>query len=249
MYAFPPVSLLGKVISKLSDHLCQRVILIAPGWPNMLWFWDLVDLSAQITICLPNLPDLVIQPQGSSQSQPSHLAPRAEAIKEQGFSSPVVLRIDAQPEQSMRQSGPWCEASQVDFRSPSAKQIADFLLYLFQEKNFKPSIINGYRSAIADKLCNASLNGSKGENLNHLLDSFHRDRPLGTSPWFCINLQNPPFEPLRKASLIHLTFKTVFLLAPGSGKCRSEIRTSVTKLIGQKCLCILFQVFWLRTTW
>ena len=35
MYAFPPVSLLGKVVSKLSDHLYKRVILIAPGWPNM----------------------------------------------------------------------------------------------------------------------------------------------------------------------------------------------------------------------
>ena len=32
-----------------------------------------------------------------------------------------------------------------------------------------------------------------------------------------------PFEPLRKASLKHLTFKTVFLLALGSGKRRSEI--------------------------
>ena len=35
MYVFPPVSLLGKVVSKLSDHLYKRVILIPPGWPNM----------------------------------------------------------------------------------------------------------------------------------------------------------------------------------------------------------------------
>ena len=46
--------------------------------------------------------------QGSDQPQPSRLAPTAEAIKEQGFSSPVALRIEApQPEQSMRQSGPF----------------------------------------------------------------------------------------------------------------------------------------------
>ena len=62
MYAFPPVSLRGKVISKLSDHQSKRVILIAPGWPNMPWFWDLVDLSSQIPICLPYHPDLVTQP-------------------------------------------------------------------------------------------------------------------------------------------------------------------------------------------
>ena len=33
--------------------------------------------------------------QGSSQPQPSRLAPRAEVIKKQGFSSPVVLCIEA----------------------------------------------------------------------------------------------------------------------------------------------------------
>ena len=62
MYAFPPISLLGKVVSKLSDHLYKRVILIIPGWPNMPWLWDLVDLLFQIPLCLPNHPDLMTQP-------------------------------------------------------------------------------------------------------------------------------------------------------------------------------------------
>ena len=62
MYAFPPVSLLGKVVSKLSDHLYKRVILIALGWPNMPWFWDLVDLSSQIPFCLTNLSDMATHP-------------------------------------------------------------------------------------------------------------------------------------------------------------------------------------------
>ena len=62
MYAFPPVSLLGKVVSKLSDHLYKRVILIAPGWPTIPCFWDLVELSSQIPLCLPIHPDLVTQP-------------------------------------------------------------------------------------------------------------------------------------------------------------------------------------------
>ena len=62
LYAFLPVSLLGKVISKLSDQLYRRVILIAPGWPNMPWFGDLMDLYSQILFCLPNHPDLVTPP-------------------------------------------------------------------------------------------------------------------------------------------------------------------------------------------
>ena len=42
---------------------------------------------------------------------------------------------------------------------------------------------------------------------------------------------NAPFEPLKEASLKHLTFKTVFLLALGSGKRRSEIHTWLHKNI------------------
>ena len=184
--------------------------------------------------------------QGSDQSKPSCLAPRAEAIKEQGFSSPVASRIEAPQRSSTRTVYEakwsifvrWCEASQVDFRSPSIKQIADFLLHLFQEKNLQPSTIDGYRSAIADKLGISSLNVSKDENLTRLLDSFHRDRPRGhrgIPSWnlslVLHQLTKPPFEPLGKASLKHLTFKTVFLLALGSGKRRSEIHAWLNKNI------------------
>ena len=41
-YAFPPAAILGKVVEKLQDYSCSRIILIAPGWPNMPWFWDLL---------------------------------------------------------------------------------------------------------------------------------------------------------------------------------------------------------------
>ena len=34
-YAFPPAAILGKVVEKLQDYPCNRIILIAPGWPNM----------------------------------------------------------------------------------------------------------------------------------------------------------------------------------------------------------------------
>ena len=44
-------------------------------------------------------------------------------------------------------------------------------------------------------------------------------------------LTKAPFEPMRKASLKHLTLKTVFLLALGSGKRRSEIHAWLYKNI------------------
>ena len=61
-YAFPPTAILGKVVEKLLDSPCKRLILIALGWPNMPWFWDLVTMSSQVPLCLPNLPNLLTQP-------------------------------------------------------------------------------------------------------------------------------------------------------------------------------------------
>ena len=184
--------------------------------------------------------------QGSDKPKSPCLAPRAQTIKEQGFSSPVASRIEAPQRRSTRTVYEakwavfirWCETSQVDFRNPSIKQIADFLLHLFQEKNLQPSTIDGYRSAIADKLGDTSINVGKDDNLTRLLDSFHRDRPKGRRGVPAWNLSlvlhqltKAPFEPLRKASLKHLTFKTVFLLALASGKRKSEIHAWLNKNI------------------
>ena len=182
-----------------------------------------------------------IQPDPAQESvkpEPTCLAPRATAIKEQGFSEAVAARIEAPQRGSTRFVyeakwtifTKWCLSNQVDFRAPPLKAIADFLLHLFQDRKLQPSTIDGYRSAIADKLGNSTINVSKDENLTCLLDSFHRDRPKGRRgiPSWDLSLvlhqlTKTPFEPLKEASLKHLTFKTVFLLALGSCKRRSEI--------------------------
>ena len=102
----------------------------------------------------------------------------------------------------------------------------------------QPGTIDGYRSAIADKLGNSTINVSRDENLTRLMDSFHRDRPKGRRGIPSWNLSlvlhqltRAPFEPLKEASLKHLTFKTVFLLALGSSKRRSEIHAWLHKNI------------------
>ena len=124
----------------------------------------------------------------------------------------------------------WCITNQVDFRAP-VKSVADFLMYLFQDRKLQPSTIDGYRSAISDKLGNSPVNISKDENLPCLLDSFHRDRPKGRREIPSWNLSlvlhqltKAPFEPIKEASLKHLTFKTIFPLIPWVGQRRSEIR-------------------------
>ena len=237
-YAFPPVSLLGKVVSKILDQGVHRLVLIAPGWPNMPWFWDLVSMSVQIPLPSkrgePADPTVQsVSPQRSPRAQPPRLAPRASSIQAQGFSDEVATRIEAPQRQSTRAVYEskwsifvkWCESHKVDFGSPSLNQVAEFLLFLFKEKNLQPSTIDGYRTAIADKIWCDKVNFGKDENLTRLLDSFHRDKPKGlrgVPSWnlslVLHQLTQSPFEPLRKASLKHLTFKTVFLLALGSAK-------------------------------
>ena len=112
----------------------------------------------------------------------------------------------------------------MDFGAPPLKAIADFLLHLSQDRKLQPGTIDGYRSAIADKLGNSPINVSKDENLTRLLDTFHRDRPKGRGVYLpgtlslvLHQLGNAAFEPLKEASLKRLTFKTVLLLALGSG--------------------------------
>ena len=46
----------------------------------------------------------------------------------------------------------WCNKNQVGLHQPSLSSIADFLAYLFAEKNLKPTTIAGYRMAIGDHL-------------------------------------------------------------------------------------------------
>ena len=193
--------------------------------------------------------DSAIQPDPAQEPvkpEPTWLAPRATAIKEQGFSEAMAAGIEAPQRGSTRSVceakwtifTKWCLSNQVDFRPPPLKAIADFLLYLFQDRKLQPGTIDGYRSSIADKLGNSPINVSKDENLTHLLDSFHRDRlkgRRGIPSWnlslVLHQLKKAPFEPLKEASLKHLFFKTFFLLAFGSGKHRSEIHAWLYKNI------------------
>ena len=113
-YAFPPAAILGKVVEKLQDYPCSRIILIAPGWPNMHWFWDLVALSSQIPLCLPNL---VSHPFNQTLHRNlSNLNLHAWLLEPQQSRSRASLRQwqdelwllkEDQPDPSMRQSGPF----------------------------------------------------------------------------------------------------------------------------------------------
>ena len=230
---------IGQSGGKATGHPVQETHSDCPGVAQHALVLGLGD-QVQSSPSQPAQParpvDTAIQSDPSQKSdkpKPPCMAPRATAIKEQGFSEAVAARIEAPQRRSTRSVyeakwttfAKWCSTNQVDLRSPPIKSVADFLMYLFEDRKLQPSTIDGYRSAIADKLGSTTVNISKDENLTRLLENFHRDRPKGRRGIPSWNLSlvlhqltKAPFEPLREASLKHLTFKTVFLLALGSGK-------------------------------
>ena len=189
-YAYPPMALLHRVIQKIRQCHCL-IIVIAPGWPGMPWFWDLVQLSIEIPLQLPvsnNSPQTVPQlcvPQQSSTSQPPRLVSRSGQLQEQDFSVEVAERIAAPQRSSTRTIykskwalfEKWCRETSVDFSTPSVKQISDIFMYLYQDLNRRPSTINGYRTAIVDTLGPVGHHIAQSSDLHRLLSSFHRDCP------------------------------------------------------------------------
>ena len=114
-YAFPPTTILGKMVEKLQDSPCKR--LIAPGWPNMPWFWDLVTMSSQVPLSLPNL---LTQPFNQIPHRNlTNLNLYAWLLEPQKSKNRASLRQWQQelrllkedlPDQSMRQSGPFLQS-------------------------------------------------------------------------------------------------------------------------------------------
>ena len=119
-YAFPPTAILGKVVEKIQSSQCSRIILIAPGWPNMPWFWDLVAMSSRIPLSLPKVPNLLTQPFNQTPHRNlTNLNLHVWLLEPQQSRSTVSLKQwqqelrllrDSQPDQSMKQSGPFLQS-------------------------------------------------------------------------------------------------------------------------------------------
>ena len=250
-YAYPPTALLHKVIQKIRQCHCL-IIVIAPGWPGMPWFWDLVQLSTEIPLQLPVSTSLLKQSHKYVfHNNPQHLNLHASCLgadnsQEQGLSVEVAERIAAPQRSSTRTIykskwalfEKWCRENSVDFSTPSVKPISDFFMYLYQDLNRRPSTIDGYRTAIVDTLGPSAQHIAHNADLHRLLSSFHRDRPKSSRnlpKWnlsVVLNeLTKAPFEPMKDTDLKHLTLKTAFLLALASGKRRSEIHAWVANKV------------------
>ena len=101
----------------------------------------------------------------------------------------------------------WCCGKKVNPVSAPLTAIADFLIFLFSEKKYQLSTIKGYRAMISNTHKFKTGNGSNSV-LSELIRSFELQRPEQRSKWdlslVLICLQKAPFEPLDKASKLHV---------------------------------------------
>ena len=176
---------------------------------------------------------------GSGETPSSRLVAVRNSLRKGGFSDRATKRISG----SVRRSTgavydskwsifcTWCQSKQVDPLSATAQQLADFLVFLFEEKGFTPSTIKGYRSAVARTIhLSGGPDFGKNEFLSLLIKNFCLERPRERRlvPAWDVSvvlsaLQLPPFEPLSMVSFKHLTYKCCFLLALATGRRRSEL--------------------------
>ena len=218
-YAFPPAAILGKVVEKRQDYPCNRIILIAPGWPNMPWFLGPgSNVKPDPTVSAQHTQPSVsaIQPGPSQEpveSEPTCLAPRASAIKEQGFSEAVAARIEA-PQRGLTRSvyeakwaifTKWCRSNQVDFRASPLKAIADFLLHLFRTRSCNQALLMATdQPLLTNWAIQPIMSGKKRISLVSGIVSIETDpraggtSPPGTFPWYCTSSQRLPLNPLKR---------------------------------------------------
>ena len=106
-------------------------------------------MSSQIPLCLPNLPKLVTQPFNQTLHRNfSTLNLHAWLLEPQQSRSRASLRQWQQGLILLKEDQPdpseakwtiftkWCLSNQVDFRAPPLTAIADFPLYLFQDRSY-----------------------------------------------------------------------------------------------------------------
>ena len=125
----------------------------------------------------------------------------------------------------------WCETNEVSPVDPTIPQLADFLTYLFKERNLLPKSVEVYRSAISRVIkSHSGVDVGHDCHLNQLIDGMYRRKPAVRKmipSWDLVlvleALRSAPFEPCNQVSPKFLTLKTVFLTALATGLRRSEL--------------------------
>ena len=125
----------------------------------------------------------------------------------------------------------WADQRKIDPIQATPQIVADFLTFLFSVKKCQVSTIRGYRSTISNTLkYRTGYDFASHPVLSELIKSFAKQRPVDRSlapkwdlAFVLSHMCKAPFEPLDKASLFHLSVKTVFLVTLATARRVSEV--------------------------
>ena len=190
-YAFPPFRFLSAVLRQISVEQCL-IIFFAPAWPKQAWFPDLLRLSCAHPLALPVRHNLLSQFKGTIlHPNPEKLHLFAWLLlgitsKREVFTEGAARHLS----RAVRDSTnivydakwtifcTWCSEKEVDPFQISVQQLADFLIFLFEEKRLSPSTIKGYRSAISRTIhLSGGPDFGSDEFISLLVNNFSLERP------------------------------------------------------------------------
>ena len=174
-----------------------HILLIAPRWPQRAWYPLLLDLLVDRPIPLPLLPDLLSQQSGRFVlPNPAMLHLHAWTLlsmesERQGFREQLPL-MSLYPDEALLSpfTMPSGESSAVGavegrlfLRNRLIHQIADFLVYLFEDLKLAPSTIKGYRVMLSYTLKMVRHASKPGSHpiIAELIRSFALASPLSRS--------------------------------------------------------------------
>ena len=236
---FRPFPLLSKVIQKLRSTQEAEVILITPGGRNSHGFhiyfasvWTIHYSFHTTEIFCHNRIRRTVIPSARMEALMRH-------YKAADFSD-EVSRLAAAPRRPSTNCmyddrwlrfTRWATGQGLDVLNPTAAQIAS-LYTLFDTHGLSPQTIKGYRTCLGSVLNRTGkARVVLHKTISDMITSMELQRPRITPilPQWDLGivleaLSKPSYEPLREASLKHLTLKTIFLLAMASaGRC-SELQ-------------------------
>ena len=175
----------------------------------------------------------------SRSSTTSRLGIVKQSLRDKQFSSEVAEHVSKARRDSTVKVydakwqifSDWANERKIDPIQATPQIVADFLTFLFSVKKCQVSTIRGYRSTISNTLkFRTGYDFGSHPVLSELIKSFAKQRPVDRSlapkwdlAFVLSHMCKAPFEPLDKASLFHLSVKTVFLVTLATARRVSEV--------------------------
>ena len=63
LYAFPPFSMINKVLRKIAQDQVKRILIVAPTWQSQVWYSTLMRILIKKQLLLPHHSHLLLNDQ------------------------------------------------------------------------------------------------------------------------------------------------------------------------------------------